>query len=296
MRAASASSARTRARRPASSSPSSRPRRTAKLAELLPAEASLANPVDMLGSATAASYEAVLPVVLEDPAVDSVIVLFVPPAQAGAEDVAAGIARTLAAESTDKPVLAAILSAEGVPSALRDHPRAGGPLHLSRVGGTRSRPRRRAGGVAAQARGRRPVRRRHRHCRGRACGHPSPRERGRRLAHAGADQSAPGELRPAARRGTARRERRGRRRSCSGARIPDRRQVGGRGRAQDRDRRRRARPGRRGSRPRRGGAHRCLRSSSSRWSRPEWSCSRASSRTRRSARWSRSARAESSPS
>ena len=92
------------------------------LAELLPAEASLANPVDMLGSATAASYEAVLPVVLEDPAVDSVIVLFVPPAQAGAEDVAAGLARTLAAGSTDKPVLAAILSAQGVPSALRTIP------------------------------------------------------------------------------------------------------------------------------------------------------------------------------
>ena len=98
------------------------PETNAALAELLPAEASLANPVDMLGSATAASYEAVLPVVLEDPAVDSVIVLFVPPAQAGAEDVAAGLARTLAAGSTDKPVLAAILSAEGVPSALRTTP------------------------------------------------------------------------------------------------------------------------------------------------------------------------------
>ena len=50
------------------------------------------------------------------------IVLFVPPAQAGAEDVAAGLSRTLAAGSTDKPVLAAILSAEGVPSALRATP------------------------------------------------------------------------------------------------------------------------------------------------------------------------------
>jgi len=98
------------------------PETTAKLTELLPAEASVANPIDMLGSATAASYEAVLPVVLEDPAVDSVIVLFVPPAQAGADDVAAGIARTLATESTDKPVLAAILAAEGVPAALRATP------------------------------------------------------------------------------------------------------------------------------------------------------------------------------
>ncbi len=95
---------------------------TAELAELLPGEASLANPVDMLGSATAASYEATLPVVLADAAVDSVIVLFVPPATAGPEDVAEGLARTLEAAPSDKPVLAALLSAEGIPAALRKAP------------------------------------------------------------------------------------------------------------------------------------------------------------------------------
>ena len=95
---------------------------TSRLAELLPTEASLANPIDMLGSATADSYEATLPVMLADPAVDSVIVLFVPPATAGAEDVANGLARTLEAVSTDKPVLAALLSAEGIPAALRRAP------------------------------------------------------------------------------------------------------------------------------------------------------------------------------
>jgi len=94
----------------------------AQLAELLPGEASLANPIDMLGSATAASYEAVLPLVLADPAVDSAIVLFVPPATAEAGDVAAGIARTLESVSTDKTVLAALLSAEGIPEALRRAP------------------------------------------------------------------------------------------------------------------------------------------------------------------------------
>jgi acyl-CoA synthetase (NDP forming) len=51
-----------------------------------------------------------------------VIVLFVPPATAGAEDVAEGIARALEGESTDKPVLAALLSAEGPPAALRKTP------------------------------------------------------------------------------------------------------------------------------------------------------------------------------
>ena len=60
------------------SSRSSRPRRRRSSRELLPAEASLANPVDMLGSATEASYEAVVPILLADPQVDALIVLFVP--------------------------------------------------------------------------------------------------------------------------------------------------------------------------------------------------------------------------
>ena len=42
-----------------------------------PVEASLANPIDMLGSATA-SYRAVLPLLLDDPGLDAVIALFVP--------------------------------------------------------------------------------------------------------------------------------------------------------------------------------------------------------------------------
>ena len=63
-------------------------RRVTRLAELLPREASLANPVDMLGSAVAATYEDVLPHVLADPGIDAVIVLFVPPVVAGAEEVA----------------------------------------------------------------------------------------------------------------------------------------------------------------------------------------------------------------
>ena len=90
-----------------------------RLAELLSAEASLANPVDMLGSATAASYEAVLPVLLSDRAVDAVIVLFVPAVSATADEVAVALAR---AGAHDKPVLAVVLSAAGIPAALRAEP------------------------------------------------------------------------------------------------------------------------------------------------------------------------------
>ena len=95
------------------------------LEALLPTEASLANPVDMLGSATDRTFEAVLPHVLHDPGVDSVIVLFVPPVVANAEAVAAAVVRAVEASAeSEKPVLGVFISHEGLPSALiRDQSR-----------------------------------------------------------------------------------------------------------------------------------------------------------------------------
>jgi acetate---CoA ligase (ADP-forming) len=89
------------------------------LRSVLPVEASIANPVDMLGSATAETYECVLPVVLADPGVDAVIVLFVPPVVAVADEVAVAISRGLEDAPHDKPVLASVISAAGTPEALR---------------------------------------------------------------------------------------------------------------------------------------------------------------------------------
>jgi acyl-CoA synthetase (NDP forming) len=85
------------------------------LAEALPGDSSVANPVDMLGSATGATYERAIPALLADPRLDAVIVLFVPPVVAGAPEVAASIRRAVEAAQTDKPVLAAVISAEGTP-------------------------------------------------------------------------------------------------------------------------------------------------------------------------------------
>ncbi len=62
---------------------------------LVPAEASLANPIDLLGSATARTYEAVIGHVLNDPNVDALVILFVPPVVAGANEVAAAISRAV---------------------------------------------------------------------------------------------------------------------------------------------------------------------------------------------------------
>ena len=89
------------------------------LASLLSSEASLANPVDMLGGATPATYAEALPLLLADPQVDSAIVLFVPTVTAGADEVAEAIARVSAESAADKPVLAVVMSASGIPAALR---------------------------------------------------------------------------------------------------------------------------------------------------------------------------------
>ena len=95
------------------------------LAAVLPSEASVANPVDLLGSATGATYAQVLPHLLRDPGIDAVIVLFVPPVVAGADEVAAAICEALDRESRDKPVLAVVVSADGTPENLRA---AGSPV------------------------------------------------------------------------------------------------------------------------------------------------------------------------
>jgi acyl-CoA synthetase (NDP forming) len=84
----------------------------AALREFLPAAASDANPVDLLGSATAADYERAVPLLLADPRVDALITLFVPPVSAGAAEVADALERTSAGSS--KPVLASLLAAETV--------------------------------------------------------------------------------------------------------------------------------------------------------------------------------------
>ena len=85
------------------------------LAAVLPPEASTANPVDMLGSATAELYQQSLPLLLADPGVDAVVVIFVPAARVRVEDVSAAVAR--AAAGAAKPVLPVLMAAESQPGS-----------------------------------------------------------------------------------------------------------------------------------------------------------------------------------
>jgi acyl-CoA synthetase (NDP forming) len=94
----------------------------AELQTVLPVEASVGNPVDMLGSAVGATYEHALPPLLRDPGVDAVIVLFVPPVVAGAEEIADAISRAVEHAGSDKPVLACVISSDGTPERLLSAP------------------------------------------------------------------------------------------------------------------------------------------------------------------------------
>jgi acetate---CoA ligase (ADP-forming) len=83
----------------------------AGLRAFLPKAASVANPVDMIASATADHYQRSIELLLADPNVDSVMVIFIPPLVTAAADVAAAIKRAVA--GTNKPVLATFMGAQG---------------------------------------------------------------------------------------------------------------------------------------------------------------------------------------
>jgi acyl-CoA synthetase (NDP forming)/RimJ/RimL family protein N-acetyltransferase len=84
----------------------------AGLRRLVPAEASVENPIDVLGSATAETFASVLPLLLADPAFDAVCVLFVRPIVATAADVVDAVDAAIEAAGHDKPVVGVFLSAE----------------------------------------------------------------------------------------------------------------------------------------------------------------------------------------
>lgn len=87
-----------------------------ELRTFLPPEASVKNPVDMIASASADSYRRALRILLADPAVDSVVVLFVTPIVTDAEDVADAILE--ASEGTGKTIVTCFMGRHGVNAAV----------------------------------------------------------------------------------------------------------------------------------------------------------------------------------
>ena len=81
-----------------------------KLRSVLKREASVSNPVDMIASATAAQYREAIRTVANDPNIDSLIVIFVPPLVTRVEDVAQVISDEVAALDRRKPVATVLMS------------------------------------------------------------------------------------------------------------------------------------------------------------------------------------------
>jgi acyl-CoA synthetase (NDP forming) len=98
--------------------PELQPETIAALAEFLPAEAGIRNPVDMIASATAESYWRAMRVLAADPNVDSLLVIFIPPVVTRAEDVAAAMAAAREDIDPDIPVLSVFMSEHGIPAEL----------------------------------------------------------------------------------------------------------------------------------------------------------------------------------
>jgi acetate---CoA ligase (ADP-forming) len=90
------------------------------LRTFLPSAASIGNPIDMLASAPPEHYEQATRLLLADPAVDSLLVIFIPPLVTDAEAAAEAIVR--GAAGTTKTVLATFMSAHGAPAELKTIP------------------------------------------------------------------------------------------------------------------------------------------------------------------------------
>jgi acetyl coenzyme A synthetase (ADP forming)-like protein len=100
-----------------------------RLRALLPEEASVRNPVDMIASATGETYRTALDLVLSDDHVDAAVAAFVPPLGIRQIDVATSIveARQL---HPDKPVLAVLMGREGLPEGKAELHEAGIPAYI----------------------------------------------------------------------------------------------------------------------------------------------------------------------
>jgi acetyl coenzyme A synthetase (ADP forming)-like protein len=89
-----------------------------RLRELLPAAAGLANPVDMIASATAEQFHRTVTTVASDPSVNAIIVIFLQPLATRPEEVARAILMAQRDIGSSIPILTVFMSAQGAPGTL----------------------------------------------------------------------------------------------------------------------------------------------------------------------------------
>ena len=89
-----------------------------ELAAFLPAEASLANPLDMIATAPAAHYRQALAVLARHDCVDAIVAIFIPPLATRSEDVALAIRAAVDEFERPLPVVSVFMTSEGKPPGL----------------------------------------------------------------------------------------------------------------------------------------------------------------------------------
>ena len=90
----------------------------AALRAILPAHASVSNPVDMIAAAQPEQYERAIELVGRDPNIDAVVAIYVPPLVTNPEDIAASIARGAGKLPARTPIATVFMSSKGTPELL----------------------------------------------------------------------------------------------------------------------------------------------------------------------------------
>jgi acetyl coenzyme A synthetase (ADP forming)-like protein len=93
-------------------------RTIAQLAEFLPAEAGMSNPVDMIASASPEAYRHAMTVLGNADEVDALFVIFIPTGTTATDDVARALVAARSDLPPDFPVISVFMSARGMPPAL----------------------------------------------------------------------------------------------------------------------------------------------------------------------------------
>jgi acetate---CoA ligase (ADP-forming) len=103
------------------------PQTQERLRGFLPAAATVRNPVDLLAAAGPEPFARAVAAVGQDPAVDALVAIYVPPRVTQPEEVAAALARGAGEVPAEKPVLTVFLSSRGAPAVLASGPRGALP-------------------------------------------------------------------------------------------------------------------------------------------------------------------------
>ena len=98
--------------------PELQPETLAALGQLLPSEAGIRNPVDMIASASAEAYGQAMRILAADPNIDSLVVIFIPPIVTRPEDVAQAMADARNEIDPAVPIISVFMSERGVPTEL----------------------------------------------------------------------------------------------------------------------------------------------------------------------------------